>query len=151
MVARSEEADPAEEEGMKKLVISNYDPATDETLFCNDIGCWNVSRALRDCAAGKHKVYLINVAEAYESNAAIEVDEAKVAAIAEALASGGKCEPLLGIIEGGPVWMIDGHHRLRALHRLGLKDFPAFIIEEAAAAPYQVWYNGKRKPPFKPY
>jgi hypothetical protein len=34
------------------------------------------------------------------------------------------------------------------MHRLGLTDFAAYVIEEAEAAPYQVWYNGKRKPPF---
>jgi hypothetical protein len=35
------------------------------------------------------------------------------------------------------------------MHRLGLTDFAAYVIEEADAGPYQVRYNGKRKPPFK--
>ena len=59
-------------------------------------------------------------------------------------------EPGIGVIEDGACWFIDGHHRLRALHRLGIRDFAAYVIE-ADAAPYQVWYNGQRTPPFKPY
>jgi hypothetical protein len=125
----------------KIMVISNLEPG--DSVFTNDVGTWNVSRALRDCAAGKHKCYLIDVAEAYKANAAVEVDEAKVERFMQLpkvfeLA-------LLGIVEGGPVWMIDGHHRLRAMHRLGIKDCVAYIIEEADAAPYQIRYNGKRK------
>lgn len=131
----------------KALVLSNFDPLTDDLIFSNDIGSWNVSRALRDCAAGKHKTYRLDVFEAYEANKTVEVEADKVERfmkLPDVLTL-----PLLGIVEGGPVWMIDGHHRLRAMQRLGIKDFAATIIEEADAAPYQVWYNGKRLPPFK--
>jgi hypothetical protein len=133
----------------KPLVISNYDPAADEVIYCNDIGCWNVSRALRDCKVGKHKGWLLSVEECYRSNERVEVDEAKVTrfmAMPDVLAA-----PLLAIVEGGPLWLIDGHHRLRALQRLGVKDCKAYVIEEADAKPYQIFYNGKRKPPFKTY
>ena len=131
----------------KTLVLSNFDPLTDAIIFSNDRGSWNVSRALRDCAAGKHKLYMIDVAKAYDHNKACEVDKAKVRRfmrMPEVLA-----QPLLGIIEDAATWFIDGHHRLRALHRLGVAECGAFIIEEADAAPYQVWYNGKRTPPFE--
>lgn len=133
----------------KTLIISNYDPAADELLFCNDLGCWNVSRALRDCKAGKHKRYSLDVSEAYKHNAAIEVDNTKVANIVNGLMQGNPCAPLIGAIEDGKTWLIDGHHRLRALRHIGIKEFNAYIIEEADAAPYKVWYNGKRLPPFK--
>jgi hypothetical protein len=132
---------------MKPLVLSNYDPAIDTVIYSNDVGSWNVSRALRDCAAGKHKLWLLGVEEAYEANAGVEVDQAKVKRfmrrpkILEL--------PLLAIVEGGPVFLIDGHHRLRAMHRLGIKEFKTYVIEEADAAPYRVWYNGARTPPFK--
>lgn len=129
------------------LVISNFDPTLDPIIFSNDRGSWNVSRALRDCQAGKHRVYAIDVEEAYRANRACEVDAAKVRRFMrtpEVFA-----QPLLGIIEDGATWFIDGHHRLRALHRLGIKQCAAWIIEEADAAPYQVWYNGNRKPPFE--
>jgi hypothetical protein len=135
----------------KPLVMSNFDPDADELIYHNDIGSWNVSRALRDCEAGKHKVYLLDVAEAYHANAGVEVNEAKVVAFAEVLATGGEVEPGIGVVEDGKVWFIDGHHRLRALHRMGNKDFVCWIIEEADSKPYIVWYNGQRKPPFKPY
>jgi hypothetical protein len=130
----------------KTLVVTNIDPLADELIFCNDKACWNVSRALRDCTAGKHKHYLFDVFEAYQANLAVEVDEAKV----ECFMRMPKVfeQPLVLIIEGGAAWLIDGHHRLRAMHRLGLKDFAGYVIEEADAAPYQVRYNGKRKPPF---
>lgn len=133
----------------KTLVISNYDPLSDELVFENDRACWNVSRALRDCAAGKHECWLIDVAEAYKGNAAVEVDEAKVERF---MATPAVFEhPLIGVMEDGLAWMIDGHHRLRALHRLGIKDAASYIIKEADSAPYKVWYNGNRKPPFKTF
>lgn len=124
------------------LIISNYDPASDEVIFTNDIGCWNVSRALRDCNGGMHKCYLLDVAKAHTANAAVEVDEAKVHTFMQ-LPEVFQW-PLLGIIEGGPVWIIDGHHRLRAMHRLGVQDFAAYVIEEKDAGPYQVRFNGQR-------
>jgi nucleotide-binding universal stress UspA family protein len=130
----------------KTLVVTNIDPLTDELIFCNDTACWNVSRALRDCAAEKHDLYVLDVAEAYAANAAVEVDEAKVQRFMRT--PDVFSQPLVLVIEDGAAWMIDGHHRLRAMHRLGLTDFAAYVIEEAEAAPYQVWYNGKRKPPF---
>lgn len=133
----------------KTMIMSNFDPLADEVIYTNDRGSWNVSRALRDCKAGKHKIYKLDVAEAYEANKACEVDEAKVKRFMrtpEVFKN-----PGIGIIEDGAMWFIEGHHRLRALHRLSIADFYAYIIEEADAAPYQVWYNGKRTPPFKPY
>ena len=133
---------------MKPLIISNYDPDADEVIFTNDRGSWNVSRALRDCRAGKHKVWHIDIAEAYEANKACEVDEAKVLRFLREPKKVFK-EPLLGIIEDGATWFIDGHHRLRALHRADIKEYVAWIIEEADSKPYIVWYNGKRQAPFK--
>jgi len=129
------------------IIISNYDPDTDEVIYHNDIGSWNVTRALRDCAAGKHKKYLQDTEEAYKASAAIEMDEAKVAALMKIE----KYEPLIAVIDGGAMWLIDGRHRLEVFHRRHLKDFLWYVIEEADAAPYRVLYNGQRKPPFKPY
>jgi hypothetical protein len=131
----------------KTLVISNYDPLSDELIFENDRAVWNVSRALRDCAAGKHECWVIDVAQAYENNSAVEVDEAKVVRFMRTPAVFEL--PLIGVMEDGMAWMIDGHHRLRALQRLGIKDAVSYIIKEADSAPYKVWYNGQRKPPFK--
>lgn len=129
------------------LVLSNFDPLTDTIIYSNDRGSWNVSRALRDCAAGKHKRYMIDVPQAYDANRACEVDEKKVRRFMRTPAVFE--QPLLGIIEDGATWFIDGHHRLRALHRLGIKESVAYIIEEADSKPYIIWYNGQRTPPFK--
>jgi ParB-like nuclease domain len=131
----------------KPLVISNFDPLSDDVIYDNDVGSWNVSRALRDCLEGKHKVYLLDVFEAYQANAGVTVDEAKVAE----LMAVPEFEPGIGIVEDGKVWLIDGHHRLRALSRRGAKDFTCWIIEEADARPYQIFYNGERKSPFPTY
>lgn len=133
----------------KTLILSNWNPLTDEIVFSSDVASWNVSRALRDCAAGKHKSYTIDVSEAYKHNSAVEIDNGKVAAIVAAFIAGNECPPLLGVMENGAMWLIDGHHRLRALRHLGVKEFVAYIIEEADSAPYKIWYNGQRKPPFK--
>jgi len=135
---------------MKTLVMSNVDPLADEIIYSNDRGSWNVSRALRDCRAGKHKTSRIDVAEAYEANGAAEVDDAKIGRFLQQPAEAFK-EPLLGVMEDGALWLIDGHHRLRALHRAGIKTYAVWIIEEADAAPYQVRYNGERLPPFNPF
>ena len=133
---------------MKSLIISNYDPDADEVIYSNDRGSWNVSRALRDCRAGMHRTYKIDVPEAYEANKAVEVDEVKVQRFIKRPKEY-FTEPLLGVIEDGATWFIDGHHRLRTLHRAGIKEYAAWIIEEADSKPYIVWYNGQRKPPFK--
>ena len=133
----------------KIMIMSNYDPLADEVMFSSDLASWNVSRALRDCKAGKHKLYLLDVEEAHTANAPVEVDEAKVQFFMKT--PDVFAEPGIAVMENGAVWVIDGHHRLRALHRLGIKSFACWVIEEADIAPYIVWYNGKRTPPFKPY
>lgn len=130
------------------MVLSNFDPDTDSVIYSNDRGSWNVCRALRDCRAGKHQMYRIDVVECYEANKACEVDEAKVQAMLQDPEKYFR-EPLLGVIEAGASWFIDGHHRLRALWRAGVRDYNAWIIEEADSAPYIIWYNGERIPPFK--
>lgn len=135
----------SEDAASKPLVISNYDPDQDESIFQNDFGQWNVSRALRDCRAGMHKLYLLDVEEAYKANEGVEVDPAKVA---ELMKVTGEFEPSIGVMENGAVWYIDGHHRLRVYHNRGQKDFKAYIIEEEDSKPYRVLYNGERKPPF---
>jgi hypothetical protein len=127
------------------IVMSNTGPG--DMLFHNDRGSWNVTRALRDCKAGKHKQYLESVDAAYEGNAAIEIDEAKVAT----MMSMTTYEPLIAVIDDGMMWLIDGRHRLEVFHRRRLKDFLWYVIEEADSEPYRVLYNGQRKPPFKPY
>lgn len=127
----------------KALVISNLGIGDDS--YTNDFGTWNVSRAQRDFA--KHKVYSIDVEEAYKANVNVEVNNAKVKrfmSMPQVLEV-----PLIGVVERGQIWIIDGHHRLRALKRLGIKDCAAYVIEEDAAAPYRVLWNGERTPPFK--
>jgi hypothetical protein len=131
------------------VVMSNVD--RDDMLFHNDIGSWNVTRAIRDCRAGKHEQYIEHVEAVWENNAAIEFDEAKVVAIMAAMKASDQYVPLIAVMEGGAIWLIDGRHRLEALHRLGVKQLIWYVIEEADAAPYRVLYNGERKPPFKPY
>lgn len=131
------------------LVISNMsdDPAAE--IFTNDDNghSWNVTRAAKDCAAGKHKVYKFEVAQAYAANDGIEVDDAKVGRYMrqpEILT-----KPAIVIIESGTAWLIDGHHRVRALHRMGVPEFLAYVIEEQDGKAYQVLFNGQRRAPFK--
>lgn len=129
----------------KTVVMSNAEPS--DMLFHNDQGSWNVTRAVRDCRAGRHKGYLQDTEEAYEGSSAIEFDEAKVAELMKVK----DFEPLIAVIDDGRIWLIDGRHRLEVYHRRRVKDFPWYVIEEADAGPYRVLYNGQRKPPFKPY
>jgi ParB-like nuclease domain len=128
------------------LVISNMDIG-DQT-FASDVGTWNVTRALRDCLAGKHRVYLFDVAEVIPYNETVEVETAKVDAMVADPDRLGAAPPLIFAMEAGKLWLIDGHHRLRALARLGAKEFAAFVIEEADTKPYRVYFNGKRVAPW---
>ena len=129
------------------LIVSNLDPEAE--TFEGDGRVWNVSRAWRDCQAGKHRAYVFAVAETLEHNLNIEVNPDKVAAFADNPAA--LDTPLIFIMEHGKLWLIDGHHRLRAMALNAMKDFVAFVIEEQDAKPYQVWFNGQRTAPwYKP-
>lgn len=132
---------------MKALVISNLDVG-DET-FDSDVGSWNVTRAKRDCAAGKHKLYAFNVAETLSHNQSIEVDHDKIAAMIADPVRFRKSPPPIFIAEHGKIWLIDGHHRLRALAQIGEPEFVAYVIEEKDAKPYQVYFNGSRVSPWQ--
>jgi hypothetical protein len=131
------------------VVMKNIDPGSDDEMFSSERGSWNVSRALRDCKAGKHRLYLLDVEGCYAANANIEVDEAKVRALMQL--PDVISEPGISVLEDGKSWFIDGHHRLRALHLIGIKQFASYVIEEKDSAPYIVWFNGQRKPPFGLY
>jgi hypothetical protein len=129
---------------MKPLIVSNM-KLGDET-FDSDVGSWNVTRAKNDCQAGKHKLYLVDVRELYEHNKRVEVDPAKVRSLATDHM--GDAPPLILVGDGGKDWLIDGHHRLRALHRIGFAECVAYVIEEKDAEPYRIYYNGERIAPW---
>jgi hypothetical protein len=46
------------------------------------------------------------------------------------------------------IWLIDGHHRVRALYGLGYRQCAAFVIEEMDAAQYRIYFNGERTAPW---
>ena len=69
--------------GIQTLVISNV--ADGDVTFDSDSGSWNVTRAMRGCLAGKHRLYIHDVEELYKYNKNITVDPAKVAAMVEVL------------------------------------------------------------------
>lgn len=128
------------------LVVSNL--ANGDDTFTSDAGSWNVSRAQRDCAAGKHQLYLFDAAEVHSHNVLVEVDAAKVAQMVADPERLAKAPPLILIAENEFVWLIDGHHRLRALMQLGVKHVAGYVIEEADAKPYRVYFNGQRRAPW---
>ena len=128
------------------LVISNLDMGDD--TFDSDVGSWNVSRARRDCAKGKYKVYGFDVAETLANNENIEVDETKIASMLANKKRFFQSPPLIFIAENGKIWLVDGHHRLHALARLGKREFVAYVIEEEDAPPYRLYFNGNRIAPW---
>jgi len=128
------------------LVISNLDFG--EETFDSDVGSWNVTRAQRDCIAGKHKTYLFDVAEVMPMSENIEVDPNKIAAMVADPTRFEKSPPPIFCAENGKIYLIDGHHRLRALQLLGHPQFIAYVIEEADAKPYRVYFNGDRVSPW---
>ena len=127
------------------LVISNLEPG-DET-FESDVGCWNISRAQRGCDAGKHELISIDVAELMEASRAIEVDADKVAEFVAADLE--RFPPLILAMEDGKAFLIEGHHRLRALHQRGIAECSAWLIEENDGRRYRIWFNGSRVAPWR--
>ena len=127
------------------LIVSNLEPGDD--VFTSDQGHWNVSRAQRDVAAGLHRQWRLELEALYKANQNVECSSRKVKAFTK------KPEvleiPLIAIEQDGRVWLIDGHHRLRALYRLGESEVAAYVIEEKDSKPYQVFYNGQRLPPWE--
>jgi hypothetical protein len=124
------------------LVISNLEEG--DVTFSSDTGTWNISRAIRDCKAGKHKCYGFDVSELYLSTKKVDVDKRKVRKLSSRSLLA-KTPPIILIMEHGKVWVIDGHHRIHASKRVGLNKIAGYVIEEEVSAPYIVWFNGQRK------
>jgi hypothetical protein len=83
----------------KPLIISNM--SLGDVTFDSDAGSWNVTRAIRDCALGKHKIYAFDVAEVISNTAAVETDEAKLAAMAADRKRLSLSPPLIFAVEQG--------------------------------------------------
>jgi hypothetical protein len=128
------------------LVISHFEPG--DLTFESDQGSWNVTRAIADCGAGKHELYAFDVADVFEANKAIDVDESKIAAMV-ALADLSDLPPLIFAMERGFTWLIDGHHRIHALHRRRVVDCAGYVIEESDGQRYRIYYNGARVAPWR--
>jgi hypothetical protein len=134
------------------LVISNYAPG--EEMFDSDRGSWNVTRARQDCLAGKHEHYCFDVAEIVEASSNVTVNEYKIADMVAHPESVVIAPPLICVVDGQSedgrpvVWLIDGHHRVHALQRLGYTQCAAFVIEEKNAAQYRIHFNGERTAPW---
>ena len=129
------------------LIISNCEPG--DVTFESERGTWNVTRALRDCLAGKHKSYSFEIADVFDAISNIEVDQKKIEAMVADLDRLSQAPPVISILENGFAWMIDGHHRIHALHRLGFKKCLGYAIEETALAPYRIYWNGNPVAPWR--
>lgn len=132
----------------KELVISGAD-LTDNTFTGEMRGkfyTWNVTRAWNDCVAGKHGTpFLFDVEPAYQGNKNVEVEEDKVQrfmAMPEVLVI-----PGISVIWNGAAWMIEGHHRLRALYRIGAPSFLSYVVEEERKRDYLVRFDGRDETP----
>ena len=126
------------------LVFSNLDPG--EHAFTCEWASWNVTRAARDCAAGRYEIVPISIRDAMAANGEITVDETKIAAMLADLKRLMRSPPLIFVFEQGRIWLIDGHHRLHALSRLGYRECAGYLIPEEAGKRYQILFNGERTP-----
>ena len=132
---------------MKKdvLVITHYEVG--DVTFDSDVGSWNVTRCQKDCDAGKHRTYTFVVDDVYEHNKSIEVEEKKISSMIADTSRLLRSPPLIFIVENGLGWLIDGHHRLRALHAICIKEFTGYIIE-GNTHKYKIFFNGERVSPW---
>jgi hypothetical protein len=127
----------------KTMVIEGLLPG--DITFESDRGTWNVSKALRDVEAGLFKAYTFSVDETVEASRNVVVDEARIDQIVQHGVLE-KMPPLIFIVEDGRLWLIDGHHRVHALQRLGHSQCVGFVIEDPE--PYRVLFNGARVAPW---
>lgn len=127
----------------KTLVVSNLELG--DIPFDNDRASWNVTRAQADCDAGKHGVFRFPVADVLANNDSVDVDDAKVARYC--LMPAVLAKPLIFVVDNGALWLIEGHHRLRAMARIGVAEFTAFVIEKNVDH-YRILYNGQPLPPW---
>jgi len=128
------------------MVISNLAPG-DES-FDSDVGSWNVTRASRDCAAGRHKQYFFSTAEVYENSKAVEVDQKKIDSMIRNSADLMCAPPVIFAVENERLYLIDGHHRLRAYYELGIPAILGYVIEYDDGSRYRVYFNGNRIAPW---
>lgn len=134
---------------MKNPIIITGISGDDDTFTGECYGTfptYNVTKARRDCIAGKHgERFVFDVDPAFDANRKVEVDPAKVdrfMRMPRVLAT-----PLIMVIANGAAWLIDGHHRLRALKRQGSDQFTAWVIEEHHRRDYLVLFNGREETP----
>ena len=124
------------------LVITNAGPM--DEVFSNEVGSWNATRAMRDCRAGQYgEPFVMDIGPAVEANRLGETDEAKVLRYMGTPAV--LAIPMVLVMENGKGWLIDGLHRLRALHRLGRPEITVYVIPEEHEPTYRVLFNGKRR------
>jgi len=134
------------------MIISNASPG--DVTFDSDRGSWNISRAREDCEAGLHGTpYAHDMAGVIDANERVDVDELKIASMVANVELLAQAPPLIfveeGEIDGRPIiWLIDGHHRVRALHRLGVPRCVGWVIAESKSRPYRIYYNGDRVAPW---
>jgi hypothetical protein len=129
------------------LYITNLEPG--DTTFLSDRGSYNVTRAARDCEAGKHGLpHRFGVRETMDAARNVAVDQTKVSALLADPAGLVRLPPLIFIEEQGKVWLIDGHHRLHAMARLGYEEVAGYVIRKRWAKRYCLSFNGKRVAPW---
>lgn len=126
------------------LVISNIDKG--DKIFESDLGTWNVTRAIRDCKAGKHRQFGFLTDDLYEAIKNVEVDQQKVCRLSKKIIK--DAPPIILIEMLGKVWVIDGHHRIHSNRRFGITRMFGYVITEEDSAPYIVYYNGERIAPW---
>ncbi|HEY2242990.1 MAG TPA: ParB/Srx family N-terminal domain-containing protein [Xanthobacteraceae bacterium] len=129
------------------LIVSNLDLG--DNTFDSDRGSWNTTRAIRDCLTGQHgDTYVFQVTEMMPNIANVDIDEAKVAAMLADKDSLLASPPLVFVEDDGKIWLIDGHHRLHAMARLGYAELAGYVIESRNAERYRVLFNGRRIAPW---
>jgi hypothetical protein len=128
------------------MVISNVDE--NDKTFESDVGTWNVTRARNDCNAEKHKLWGFTVNELYEAIKNVVVDQDKVRRFASKKVLD-ELPPVILIEEWGKIWVIEGHHTIHAHRRVGKSRIFGYVIEEKDSAPYKVFFNGERVPPWQ--
>jgi hypothetical protein len=130
----------------KIMVISNVDK--DDKTFESNLGTWNVTRARRDCKAGKHKLRGFCVDELYNAIKNVEIDQHKVVVFSSKKVLT-KLPAIILVGEYGKIWVIEGHHTIHAHRRAGKSRISGYVIEEKDNEPYKVYFNGERIAPWQ--
>ena len=127
------------------MVVTNA--GRGDECYSNSFGHWNVSQALQAASLEGWEVFLTDVATAMEASSNVDVEPAHVEALR--VPSARLYRPVLFAETAGGCFLLDGHHRRRALHANGERWVLCRLLKRERERDFAILFNGRRQPPWR--